>query len=354
MTSLDYIIVGQGIAGSCLAIRLLDLGKKILVIDEPERNSSSRIAAGMFNPVTGQKMVRTWLADELFPTLHTFYQHIEQSTQSKFFYPVPLYRPFISIEEQNEWMARSVDPAYADYIEKIFTGEHFIGVKNSFGGLLLQQCGYVNTQVFIKAVAKRIHEEALFLEEHFDMGAVDPTGDKVRYGDFEAQKIIFCQGVHDNPWFNWLPVRPLKGETISIETSFREQVILNRGVYVLPADASGRQRVGSTYDVHDRTDGITTAARQTLEEKASALVAFPFHTVDHQWGWRPTSPDRRPMLGEHPEFKTMIVFNGLGTKGISLAPYFSMVLTRWMENQTPLNKEVDIERYKSLYWKSPK
>ena len=354
MTSLDYIIVGQGIAGSCLAIRLLDLGKKILVIDEPDRNSSSRIAAGMFNPVTGQKMVRTWLADELFPALHTFYQSIEQSTQERFFHSVPLYRPFISVEEQNEWMGRSVDPMYEGYIDKIYTRDHFAGVKNSFGGLLLQQCGYVNTQTFIRAVGKRIRDEATFLEAHFDAGEVDPSGDKVRYRAFEAEKIIFCQGVHDNPWFNWLPVRPLKGETISIQTSFREQVIINRGVYILPADTTGRQRVGSTYDVHDRTEGITTVARQALEEKTSALLAFPYHTVDHQWGWRPSSPDRRPMLGAHPEFKKMIVFNGLGTKGISLAPYFSMVLTRWMENQIPLNKEVDIERYKSLYWNSPK
>jgi glycine oxidase len=354
LKALDYIIVGQGIAGSCLAIRLLDLGKKILVIDQPENNSSSRIAAGMFNPVTGQNMVKTWLADDLFPTLHEFYTKIQHDSRNQFFFPTNLYRPFLSIEEQNEWMGRSADPTYDAYIEKIYTGAHFREVKNTFGGLLLRQCGYIDTQTFIATASERIAREGFLIKGDFDFEALRPFDDRVSYQEFSATRIVFCQGVHDNPWFSWLPIRPLKGETITIKTSFQEHVILNRGVYILPRDRSGNQRVGSTYNTQDKVEGITAVARRELEGKINALVEFSYETIDHQWGWRPTSPDRRPMLGAHPALPSMVVFNGLGTKGISLAPYFSMVLTRWMENRGSLNKEVDIERYKSLYWKSPK
>src|SRR5688572_337382 len=107
----DFIIVGQGLAGSAVALQLINRGKKILVIDRPIANSSSRVAVGLFNPITGRNLVKTWLADQLFPCFHRFYRDAETLTGKKFFHSLPLYRPFGSIEEQNEWMAKSADPA---------------------------------------------------------------------------------------------------------------------------------------------------------------------------------------------------------------------------------------------------
>src|SRR5689334_5756148 len=101
--NIDYIIVGQGLAGSSVAVQLIKAGRKILVIDEPSRNRASLIAAGLFNPVTGKKMTKTWMADTIFPYLHKFYPDVEQMTGGSFFHSKPLYRPFVSIEEQNEW-----------------------------------------------------------------------------------------------------------------------------------------------------------------------------------------------------------------------------------------------------------
>ncbi len=100
-------------------------------------------------------------------------------------------------------------------------------------------------------------------------------------------------------------------------------MIINRGVYVLPPDSNGRQRVGATYNFQDKLEEITAPARAELLERLDALIAYPFEVTDQQWGWRPTTPDRRPMLGRHPEHQALIVFNGLGTKGVSLAPHFS-------------------------------
>ncbi|HYI79043.1 MAG TPA: FAD-binding protein, partial [Chryseolinea sp.] len=109
LNKIDFIIVGQGLAGSALALQLLKRNKKILVIDRIVANSPSRIAVGLFNPITGRHMIKTWLADRLFPCLHQFYREAEVSTRHRFFYPLSLYRPFSTIEEQNEWMAKSAD-----------------------------------------------------------------------------------------------------------------------------------------------------------------------------------------------------------------------------------------------------
>ncbi|HET9052701.1 MAG TPA: FAD-dependent oxidoreductase, partial [Cyclobacteriaceae bacterium] len=70
-----------------------------------------------------------------------------------------------------------------------------------------------------------------------------------------------------------------------------------------------------------------------------------YSITGQQWGFRPTTPDRKPILGSHPQHKSLVIFNGLGTKGVSLAPYFSEVLFRWMENKGMINREADVTRF---------
>lgn len=351
--NVDYIIIGQGLAGSAVAIQLLKLRKKILVIDQPHRNTSSNIAAGLFNPITGKKMVKTWMADKLFPYLHTHYREVEALTDQKFFKPMPLYRPFLSYEEQNEWMGKSAEPEFQDYIEKVFTKSSYRGVQDPFGGLLLKQCGYLDTRGYVESVRAILQQEAFFLLE--DAGENDMViGENgIQYRNFMADKIIFCNGTHQSKWFNWLPIRPLKGEAIRVETLYPQELIINRGVYMVPTNGTGEWRVGATYNFQDYEPGITPRAKAELSEKLQELVSFPFNIVGQEWGLRPTTPDRRPILGKHPDHARVYVFNGMGTKGVSLAPFFSEILIRSIENDEPLNKEVDIERYKLLYWSSP-
>ncbi len=344
----DYIIVGQGLAGSAVAIQLSKLGKKIVVIDNTDKNISSTVAAGLFNPVTGKKMVKTWLADALFPYLHNFYREAEALTHSSFFHPMPLYRPFISVEEQNEWMAKSAEAAFAPYIDQVLMKATFSEAKDQFGGLLLKQCGYLDTIKYMMAVRKYIKQTNHYVQEEFDFRDLIVKLGSVLYKNFEANKIIFCNGTHQNPMFNWLPVKPLKGETLTLQSDVSSSTIINRGVYVLPLPEN-RWRVGATYNFHDSEPVITETSRKELEEKVNAITQLPYAVINQQWGIRPTTPDRRPILGEHPEKKSVFIFNGLGTKGVSLAPYFSMVLIRLTEKQVPVNKEVDIERYKSVY-----
>jgi glycine oxidase len=345
----DYIIVGQGLAGSCLAMQLLMAAKKIVVIDKTHANVATRIAAGLFNPITGKKFSKTWLADELFPYLLTFYREVEHLTQATFFHVMPLYRPFISVEEQNEWMGKSVEPGYKNFIEQTYT-HPFLSeqVKNSLGGILVKQCGFVDTAKFLSSVKKYILQHAIYKEEEFDHQKLRVDEHGVEYEGIQSAKIIFCEGErarHTN-FFSWLPIKPLKGETLSIKTPENVSVIFNRGVYVVP----NIWKVGATYEFHDLSAGITAKGQQELLAKLKELINFPFTVIHQEWGFRPTTPDRRPIIGAHPEYRHIAIFNGLGTKGVSLAPYFSKVMLNWLENDTPINKEVDIQRYKSYYY----
>lgn len=345
---IDYIIVGQGLAGSCVALQLLQRGKSILVVDRIRENSATQVAAGLFNPITGQNLVKTWLANELFYYLHSFYPEAEKLTKENFFYSMPLFRPFASIEEQNSWMGKSADDSFISCVNKIYTAPYQPHlVRNEIGGLLLNQCGYLNTTVFCSAVRNLISQQGILLDEDFSDDALQIESDFITYKEFKAEKIIFCQGEQsNNKLFSWLPIRPLKGEVFTIKTSEDIKVIFNRGVYLVP----GIWKVGATYDFHDQSRTITQKGFNELKNKLDELVNFPYDITSHTWGMRPTTHDRRPILGAHPKHQSVIIFNGLGTKGVSLAPYFSKVLTELLENNKPINKEVDIQRYKHYYY----
>lgn len=349
--NVDYIIVGQGVAGSCLVLQFLLRQKRILLIDEPHAHAASVVAAGLFNPITGRQMGKTWMADTLFPYLHQFYRQAETLLQARFFFPMTLYRPFISVEEQNEWMARSTNESYISYLKEVTIRPIFEQfVKNDFGGLLLNQCGYLNTTIFLKAVRDFVDSNLRVLSEPFIDDELDFTDTGIRYREWRASKIIFCSGVNiqTSRYFSWLPIRPLKGETLTIEPQPKPEVILNRGVYVVP----DIWKVGATYNKEDQLPAITEAGLAELKRGLDELVNFSYQITGQEWGFRPTTPDRRPILGPHPEYEQLVVFNGLGIKGVSLAPYFSDVLVNWLENGAPIDQSVSLNRYKSLYSKS--
>lgn len=344
----DYIIVGQGLAGSAAALQFLKNGRRILVIDNAEGNHSSRVAAGLFNPVTGRNFVKTWLADRLFPYLHRFYAEAERLTLENFFSPMPVYRPFLSVHEQNEWMGRSAERGMEAYVAAVETSTRFTdGVNDPHGGLLLRQAGYLDTSRYLDAVRRYIAAKGHLENGHFDQARLAIAGGGVHYGEYRAKGIIFCQGVGAllNKWFKNLPIRPLKGETITIKSRWETDVILNRGVYIVPGSVPGEYKVGSTFKVNDNSPGISEEARRDMEMRLRGLISVPYEVIGQNWGVRPSTPDRRPVLGCHAEFEQLIIFNGLGTKGVSLAPYFSDTLYRWLEDHDSLEKEVDVSRY---------
>lgn len=351
----DYIIVGQGLAGSTLALRMLEQGKSIIVFDEPSSNRSSAIAAGLFNPITGKLMTRTWKAEKIFPELHQFYSWAEKILGHRFFYPQSIYRPFLSVAEQNEWMGKSVDPELRDYVHEVFTQSRYGNqVHDPFGGIALNQCGYLDVMCFLQSVRDRLLSTHSYMPERFDETQMEIKTHRVIYKNIEAGKIIFCNGtgLQQSTMVGGVPIRLLKGETLVIETEETLELIYNRGVYMVPMDEKNRYKVGATYESKLLTPETTQAGGLELQQKLDELLKVPYRIISQDWGFRPTTPDRKPILGGHPISENVIIFNGLGTKGVSLAPYFSGHLLDWLLGKIEMQPEVNINRFKSLFSKS--
>jgi glycine/D-amino acid oxidase-like deaminating enzyme len=337
----NYLIVGQGLAGTVLAYTLLKRKQRICVIDDGYKNSASKVAVGMFNPVTGKRIVKTWKADLIFPFLHTFYSELETFLRTKFFFPKTIYRPFESIEQQNHVLGQSVEEGFADFISLENNDEKYKSfVFNQFGGIEIKNGGYVDVSKMLDAFRDFLVGKNLFLEMDFDENELTSgiAG--------QAEKIIFCCGIKDQESKFWkqLPFKAVKGEVLIgdfQEIDFQE--IINRSGWVLPFE-HGIYKAGTTYDWDDRENKITEQAQNEILDKTRKLIKADFRLEKQEVGIRPTTSDRRPLIGMHPNYAHIGIFNGLGTKGVMLAPYFANHFADFLLENKPLDREVSIER----------
>ena len=348
----DYLIIGHGIAGAVLSFQLLEAGFDVKVVAKKGITVSSEVAPGLINPVTGRKMVKTWKADALFAHIEPVYRKMEELSGAQFFHPMPIYRPFIDRAEQNDWVSREGSPAYAPYIEKVYDQpRHQPYLQNPYGGLLLKQSGWLDIRSMLPAWQQYLLEQDRFIEGRFEEAELEVEESMVRYQGIEAKGIIYCNGtsIQDSRYWKWVPMRPAKGEVLHLQSSLNFQEIMNRGVFLLPM-GDGSYKLGSTYEQRRLNLEPTEEARLDLEERLKSLIDMPYQLKGQEVGLRPATKDRRPVTGRHPEHQTLLIFNGLGTKGVSLAPYCAGLLAAHLLQQKEILPEVNINRFFSLYY----
>ena len=348
----DYLIVGQGIAGTTLSYILLQQGKRVMVIDAPHRDSSSRVAGGICNPITGRKLVKTWMADEIFPFFRVFYQNLEKTLQARFFYDHQVYRRFQSIEQQNQLLGKSAEKGWSHFFNTEVNNQPYAAfIDNSLDGWETKQGGWVDTEILLDAYCAYLKTLDSYREALLDYNELELTANGVKWQDIEAQKLVFCQGMQGktNPFFKDMPFRLVKGELLHIKIAHPPlQNIITQGIFMLPLPHKpGEYWVGSTYDWQDLNTIPTEKARDKILEKLQGWLKLPYQILGQRAGVRPATADRRPLIGLNPNYPQIGFFNGLGTKGVSLAPYFAHHFVAHIEQGKPLQNEIDIKRVKN-------
>ena len=350
----DFIVVGHGLAGAILAETLRSRGKKVLVIDEPKQNSASRVAAGLLNPLAGKRFAKSWLADTFIPAADAFYDALEARYGQELFFHKPIYKIFSSIEEQNTWMAKSAGANWSDYILATHTQSiNQPGIDDPFGGIVIGLGGYLHVFAMLDLLTEDLLKQNLYLPERFDISQLRLTDSGVQYKNIEAAHLVFCEGyqVVHNPYFNWLPVQPTKGEVLEVQAAqnFSPERIYNKAVYVVP-EGAGRFIIGATYDWRNPNEEPTPQGEQELSERFRQITPQEFTVTGHWAGIRPAVRDRRPLVGTHPEHKQLSVFNGMGSKGVLMAPYLAQHFAAALAGDEELMPEIHIFRYLSLYY----
>lgn len=316
-----FCIVGQGLAGTILAHHFLEAGIPFEMWDSPETHfNSSQAAGGIFNPVTGRKLEPTWLADELFSYLFDFYPRLEAILGASFFHPMPLFRPFANAEMKS-WLVERKDQIHHSYL------------RWEQNGVWVNQAGWVNVVELLRVS-----------RAYFEAKGV------LKIGVYSESRGIFCEGFHgqNNPLWSALPFLPAKGEIMEIRSSEpSEDHILNKNGFMLPL---GHQqfKVGATYGWKEFSNETTAEAGQELRGKLRLMEVNKFEVLVQKTGVRPATQDRRPFVGFHPSMEAGI-FNGFGSKGVSLAPYFAKQWTDEIGGKSSVHSEASIRRFYHLF-----
>lgn len=342
----DYLIVGSGLAGISFAETLYKENKSFDVMDDLGF-SSSRVAAGLYNPVILKRFSQVWKATEQLDYALPFYKIIEERLQITFNYAMPVYRKFASVEEQNNWFQASDNPKLSPFLSTLLVSKKYNYIEAQFGYGEVLQTGYVDTDVLIANYLDFLQEQNLFINERFNYAKLCFNSDGIEYNGLNYQHLILADGfgLKSNPYFNELPLDGTKGELLLIKAPLLNlDVVLKSSVFILPL-GNHLFKVGATYNWDDKTDIPTEEGKKELVDNLKEIISCDFEIVDHFAGVRPTVNDRRPMVGVHPEHKNMYVLNGLGTRGVMLGPWLAKELYNHIELGIPLDNQININRF---------
>lgn len=344
----DYIIVGQGIAGTLLAHFLLKHEQRILVIDNGYLTSSSKVAAGIVNPITGRRYVKSWMFDTLLDFAQETYQSLDESLKIKSFEQRNIVRVLFNNKEANDYYARSGEVGYSEYmLENAEMTEYEAILNPVFSIGEVTHSGKVNLGTIMSAFRQKLETSHQILTEQFDYEQLRLKSDSVQYKNIEAKRIIFCEGIKgtENPFFNYLPFNGAKGQVLIVRIpNFKPQKIFKHRLFIVPLE-DDLFWIGATNENQYSDNLPTERGRLNLEKKLQKIIKVPYEIIEHQAAIRPNVKDRRPFIGQHPKFNNMFIFNGLGTKGSSLAPYFAHHFVEYLLDKKALMKEVNIQRY---------
>ncbi len=325
------LLIGQGIAGTLLAWSLRKRGCQIHIADGNLAGDASSVAAGIINPVTGKRFVKSWRFDEFFPLAKEIYQQLELELGIQIWEERPTLRLLATPEEVNDWAIRCTQPDYAYLLgESKDAGDWWPFLKPGFRFGIIRQSARANLPALVSTFREKAKREGIFLEKSIDYQEIETLLQ-------EYDRVIFCEGwrAERNPFFPEAQFRVSKGEALIIQFQDLERAVRLEGVpHVLPTEmlkktmllapmGDGTFWAGSTYRWHFEDTLPSAEGRDYILGYLHGMFDAPFEIVGHVSGIRPTMIDRRPLVEQSKLNPKVFVFNGLGTKGALLAPFFA-------------------------------
>lgn len=318
----DICILGQGLAGTLLAWELERAGIPFVIKDAGHASAASRVAAGIINPITGRRLVKSWRIDALRPRAEAAYRALEAE---------------LGVDV---WRAMRVRRLFRDERERrIFAEKQARGELAPFAGagdeegFWIESAARVDTGALLTAARARWRAKGWLHEERGDPAALA-----------KHELVIDCTGAAGARG-GGVPWEFSKGEILTLATDGLDPaVIVNRGLWLLPT-GPGEAKVGATHEPGATDATPTPAARALLETGARDLGAAVFRVTAHEAGVRVNLPDKHPVAGRWSGEPRRGVINGLGAKGALLAPLLARQWVNHLTEGVAFDAEIDVARF---------
>lgn len=348
----EYIIIGQGICGSFLSYYLTKKDISHIVIDESNPYTASKVASGVINPITGRRLVRTWMIEDVMPFAVNAYKDFENDFDCSIISQTNII-DFHSTEQMKIAFDERLPQEYT-YLSKLKNEQEFEQYFNyNYGAGEIQPCWLIDINIFLTKWREELKSKRSLFIEKFDIANLKLETEKVVYKDISASKIIFCDGINgtENPYFKALPYAPNKGEVlIAAIDGLPRKNIYKTNLSIVPWK-DNLFWVGSTYEWKFENSNPTEAFKDKTIAQLNQWLKIPYKILDHWASVRPANVERRPFVGLHPIHSQIGILNGMGTKGCSLAPYFANEFVEFLLNNKEINPSADVKRFTKIIHK---
>lgn len=343
------LVAGGGLCGSLLVYRLLDRDCRITWIDDGNPYAATRAAYGLLNPVWIRGITTTWRASEFYPLALQVYRDLEMQSGLEFLLSQPVFHVLSDDDEAVRWRQQYESSGLVDYVNGEAVSFPIEGmIDPDLKGTLITGAYRVFTIKMLDAVRRLAADRVEMISGTWEYGEIEPVDNGIRFRDSIFDKVVFAEGwkVQQNPWFEALPMRPCKGDVIALEMKMPDiPYSIHRNIFLLP-EGEGTYRCGSNYYWDFRDEHPEKQGAEDMENQLKDWLCAGYRVTGHTSGVRPAVADRRPLVGCHPLYNAIWILNGMGSKGLMMAPYYSELLADALLSGRAIEPVVDVQRFR--------
>ena len=342
------LILGGGLMGLAIAHQLARRGLQVAVLSRRRSEAAGFVAAGMLAPhAEGLEDQLLALGEISLKRISGWVAQIEaDSGLSCGLRSTGIVVPFRSAEERDRYpTANQGEPLNRDDLDQELPGLAAAWTA----GLLFAQDGQIdNRRQLMRALESACVDRGVHFQEGvevLDLIHRDGRLSGVRARDSEGslfslpcRQAVLCSGAWSARLLPELPVFPVKGQMLSLQTprGALRRVIFGPGIYMVPRE-DGLVVVGATSEREAGfSEGLTPHGQTTLKEGIAALVPEAIHwpPMERWWGFRPCTPDEGPLLGSSP-IEGLLLACGHHRNGVLMASATSELIADIASGQEP-------------------